>query len=168
MRISARLSAIKGTSWRDNLTRFALGGAITVAAALIAAKLGPIIGGLFLAFPAIFPASATLIEKREKRKMAAVGRDGTTRGRRAAALEARGTCFGCLGLAAFAGMMWVTVADHTLVLSLLLSTAVWVLVSVLLWRFAGRWPAVRGRLLPYPQANTEHTKNGDTGLRTGL
>jgi hypothetical protein len=30
---------------------------------LIAARFGPVVGGLFLAFPAIFPASATLIEK---------------------------------------------------------------------------------------------------------
>ena len=29
---------------------------------------GPGIGGLFLAFPAIFPASATLVEKHEKQK----------------------------------------------------------------------------------------------------
>jgi hypothetical protein len=29
----------------------------------IASKYGPVVGGLFLAFPAIFPASATLVEK---------------------------------------------------------------------------------------------------------
>ena len=40
-----------------------LGGVMTVVAGLIAARFGPVIGGLFLAFPAIFPATATLIEK---------------------------------------------------------------------------------------------------------
>jgi hypothetical protein len=39
--------------------RQTLGGAMTVIAGLIAARSGPVIGGLFLAFPAIFPASAT-------------------------------------------------------------------------------------------------------------
>lgn len=41
---------------------------ITVATGMIAKKYGPGIGGLFLAFPAILPASATLIEKHEKQK----------------------------------------------------------------------------------------------------
>jgi len=36
---------------------------MTVIAGLIAFRFGPVVGGLFLAFPAIFPASATLIER---------------------------------------------------------------------------------------------------------
>ena len=38
---------------------FFFGGLITAVAGVIAQRFGPIIGGLFLAFPAIFPASAT-------------------------------------------------------------------------------------------------------------
>jgi Protein of unknown function (DUF3147) len=62
-------SALRQTRWYEYLVRFVLGGAMTVVAGLIAARFGPVIGGLFLAFPAIFPASATLIEKhaRERR-----------------------------------------------------------------------------------------------------
>jgi Protein of unknown function (DUF3147) len=56
-------SALRETHWYEYLIRFALGGAVTVVAGLIAARFGPVVGGLFLAFPAIFPASATLIEK---------------------------------------------------------------------------------------------------------
>src|SRR5438046_9432276 len=41
-----------------------------------------------LAFPAIFPASATLIEQREKRRKQGIGGHGTLRERRAAALDA--------------------------------------------------------------------------------
>ncbi len=52
----------------DYAIRFLFGGLITVAAGIIAKRFGPGIGGLFLAFPAIFPASATLIEKHEKEK----------------------------------------------------------------------------------------------------
>ncbi len=40
----------------------------SVAAGLIANKWGPGVGGLFLAFPAIFPASVGLVEKHEKQK----------------------------------------------------------------------------------------------------
>jgi len=49
--------------------RFFFGGFSTVFAALIAQRFGPVIGGLFLAFPAIFPAGATLIVTREKEPM---------------------------------------------------------------------------------------------------
>jgi hypothetical protein len=43
------------------LLRFAFGGAVTVATQLIARAFGPEIAGLFLAFPAILPASLTLL-----------------------------------------------------------------------------------------------------------
>jgi hypothetical protein len=63
MIIQFKPSALRQTRWYEYLIRFGLGGAMTVVAGLIAARFGPVIGGLFLAFPAIFPASATLIEK---------------------------------------------------------------------------------------------------------
>jgi len=68
MRITADLSAIVRTRWYEYLLRFIFGGAMTILAGLVVKKYGPVIGGLFLAFPAIFPASATLIEKHEKQK----------------------------------------------------------------------------------------------------
>jgi hypothetical protein len=68
MKIRPDLSALGKTKWYEYALRFAFGGAITVAAGLIANKWGPGVGGLFLAFPAIFPASATLVEKHEKTK----------------------------------------------------------------------------------------------------
>jgi hypothetical protein len=49
--------------------RFALGGFATVAAGLVADLWGPAAGGLFLAFPAIFCATATLIEKHERERI---------------------------------------------------------------------------------------------------
>jgi hypothetical protein len=47
---------------------------------LIAKRFGPGIAGLFLAFPAIFSASATLIEKHEKLKKQSAGFDDLARG----------------------------------------------------------------------------------------
>ena len=44
----------KKTKWHEFALSFAFGGAIRVAG-LIANKWGPGVGGLFLAFPAIFP-----------------------------------------------------------------------------------------------------------------
>jgi Protein of unknown function (DUF3147) len=133
MNIGFNPGAVKSTSLRDNLVRFSLGGGITAVAALIASHYGPVIGGLFLAFPAIFPAGATLIEKREKLKKQHAGYDGTNRSRMATALDARGTCLGCLGLLAFAAVVWQMLPAHGLIVTLLVATVAWACVSVLLW-----------------------------------
>jgi len=61
---------------------------------MIAKKFGPEVGGLFLAFPAIFPATATLLEKHEKQKKQRKGLNGTKRGRLAAGVDAAGAAMG--------------------------------------------------------------------------
>jgi hypothetical protein len=63
---------------------------MTVVAGLIAARFGSVTGGLFLAFPAIFPASATLIEKHVRERKEKAGLPGARRGKEAAALDAPG------------------------------------------------------------------------------
>ena len=68
MTIKADPAALRKTTWQEYAIRFVAGGLVTVMAGLIAKKFGPGVGGLFLAFPAIFPAAATLIEKHEKEK----------------------------------------------------------------------------------------------------
>ena len=88
--ISARISSLKETKPHEYFIRFAFGGGATVLAGFIAAHFGPGPGGLFLAFPAIFPATATLIEAHEKKRMAKIGHDGTNRGRMAASIDAAG------------------------------------------------------------------------------
>src|SRR5437868_9740764 len=102
MIVQLNFSALRETRWYEYLIRFALGGAMTVIAGLIAAGFGPIGGGLFLAFPAIFPASATLIEKHVRDRKEKIGLSGAQRGREAAALDAAGATLGSFALAAFA------------------------------------------------------------------
>jgi hypothetical protein len=133
MRIEADLSSLKQTTLREHLTRFVLGGAATVAAGLIARQWGPVIGGLFLAFPAIFPASATLIESHEMQRKRKIGRDGRKRGRKAAALDALGAALGAMGLAAFAVVLWRFLPAHGSREALGLAVAAWAVVSGLLW-----------------------------------
>src|SRR4030081_1341470 len=110
MQTSLHLSALGKTKWYEYALRFAFGGAITVAAGLIANKWGPGVGGLFLAFPAIFPASATLVEKHEKQEKQQHGLDGTIRGREAAGLDAAGAAIGRIGLITFAVAVWRPIA----------------------------------------------------------
>jgi len=82
MIVKARLSALMDTKWHEYALRFGLGGFATVATGLIASKFGPVTGGLFLAFPAIFCASATLVEKHERERKQKAGLRGERRGRK--------------------------------------------------------------------------------------
>jgi PncC family amidohydrolase len=50
---------------RAYLIRFAFGAAISLIAGALTLGAGPLVGGLFLAFPAILPATLTLLEKKE-------------------------------------------------------------------------------------------------------
>jgi hypothetical protein len=73
MKIEINIAALGRSKWYEYLVRFAFGGAVTAIAGMIAKRYGPGVGGLFLAFPAIFPATATLLEKHEKQKKERAG-----------------------------------------------------------------------------------------------
>jgi MFS family permease len=133
MRIEADFSSLKQSNFREHVVRFVLGGAVTVAAWLIALRWGPVIGGLFLAFPAIFPASATLIAQHEVKRKREIGRDGRRRGRLAAALDALGAALGAMGLAAFAVVLWQFLPRHSSWAALGLAVVAWAAVSGVLW-----------------------------------
>lgn len=137
MIVHARFSAIKGIRPHEWIIRFVFGGAICVAAGLIADKYGPAMGGLFLAFPAIFPAGASLVEAHEKMHKRRIGVDGARRGRLIAAFDALGAVLGCAGLAAFAIVFWIWLPRSPKLLVFVLATLVWITVAIgawLLWR----------------------------------
>src|SRR5260370_39730759 len=85
-KIEINLPSLKETRPHEYAVRFVFGGLTTVIAGLIAKRFGPSIGGLFLAFPAILPAGASLIESHQIKRKAKVGSDGRTRGRMAPSL----------------------------------------------------------------------------------
>ena len=119
--------SLKTTSWWEHVIRFAFGGAITVIAGLLAKKFGPAFGGLFLAFPAIFPASATMLERHERIEKQQKGVSPGNRGSDAAALDARGAAMGSVALMIFAVFVWL----------LLPSTSAWMIVGAgTLWLVA--------------------------------
>ena len=134
MRVQVDPSVLAQTKWQDYALRFFFGGLITAIAAIIAKEFGPRVGGLFLAFPAIFPASATLIEKHEKLKKAKRGLDGTLSGRKAASIDAAGSAMASLGLVVFAFVVWKYVMGHNHWIVLMSATAAWLAVSVLVWK----------------------------------
>jgi hypothetical protein len=134
MRITINFAALRQIQWHEYLTRFLLGGAITVATGLIAKHFGPVIGGLFLAFPAIFPAGATLIEKHERDKKRRAGIPQTIRGRLAAALDARGTAMGTIALAGFALVVWKLLPAYPAAVVLVAALSARLVLAVLMWR----------------------------------
>ena len=119
--------------WRDYGLRFVFGGMVTAVTGLIAKKYGPGVAGVFLAFPAIFPAGATLIEKHEREKKRKTGLNGTQRGREAASIDAAGAAMGTLGLIAFAILVWRFLPSHSSLTVLLGAGVAWLSISVLAW-----------------------------------
>ena len=147
MRIQIEPSVLKKTKWHEYAVRFVFGGLITAVAGFVATHYGPVVGGLFLACPAIFPASATLIEKHEEQKKERVGLAGRIRGRQAASVDATGSAIGSVGLLVFAAITWKFIPRHSVWLTLLSATIAWLAVSVLLWHLRKRDQVFLGKRL---------------------
>jgi hypothetical protein len=138
-------SSLKKVQWHEYLTRFVLGGLVTVATGLIAKRFGPVTGGLFLALPATFLASATLLEKHEQQKKRRAGIAFTLRGRLAAALDARGAAMGAIAMLAFAAVVWR--ASPFTAGSVVLTAAglAWLCLATALWYVRKHHPWARPR-----------------------
>ncbi|MBC9878558.1 hypothetical protein G8O24_14535 [Bradyrhizobium sp. INPA01-394B] len=154
MPVKLSWSALKQTRGYEYAVRFLLGGLATVFAGVVSAGCGVAIGGLFLALPAIFCASATLIESHERRAKEKSGLRGDRRGQQAAALDAAGAGLGSIGLAAFAAVFCVTVSA-SVIAAFAAAILAWAAVSVSAWlmrrklrattRHQGEAQSVRGR-----------------------
>jgi Protein of unknown function (DUF3147) len=118
------IASLKKCRMWEHAVRFVFGGAVSVGASLIAKQWGPGIGGLFLAFPALLPASLTLVKAHD--------------GRAQAVEDARGARLGALSLCLFAGLVALLAGDGPVV-TLTLATSAWVLAAYALWYlFYGR------------------------------
>jgi Protein of unknown function (DUF3147) len=118
-------SKLRKTHPPELLIRFAFGAGIALVAGIAGIVFGPKFGGLFLAFPAVLPATLTLIEKKE----------GTAK----AWADASGGALGAVGLAAFA-FTTLRLLPINPVLALLLAMVAWLVVSAglyLLFRLSG-------------------------------
>jgi len=158
MRVGIRLSALKNTRWKEGGIRFLFGGVMTVATGLVAKEWGPAVGGLFLAFPAIFPATATLLESHERRKKELAGQKGVRRARTAAAIDAAGASLGAVGLGVFGALIWELSGHQPPVLVLVAATSAWLGVSGFLW-------ILRRHARPHRQSQTREPDPTHAGKR---
>jgi hypothetical protein len=108
----------KPAAW-EYVIRFVFGGLVTVGTGLLGKRFGLAAGGLFLAFPAILPASLTLVKHHDGRELAVD--------------DARGACIGTFGLAAFAVVVAMTAERWAPAVVLIAATAAWSAVAVALW-----------------------------------
>jgi hypothetical protein len=133
MVVGLKLSTLREGHAYEYVARFALGGVTTLVAGVVADIWGAETGGLMLAFPAIFCASATLIEKHERERKSRKGLPGNRRGKEAAALDAAGAAWGSVGLASFALACWGA-AEIAPILCLGLASGTWLVTTLTLWR----------------------------------
>jgi uncharacterized membrane protein (GlpM family) len=152
LKIEIDTSRLGESRWYEYVVRFAFGGGVTAVAGLIAKRYGPAVGGLFLAFPAIFPATATLIEKHEKERKEREGKKGTQRARSAVGMDAIGTALGAIALIVFAGITWSLMPNSSLPAVLLGAMAAWLFVAGAGWVL---WQMIRKHL----RTHRKHSKN---------
>ncbi len=142
MKPSPQPSALLQITWHEYLSRFVMGGFVTALAGVITHKYGPVLGGLFLAFPSIFPASATLIAEHEQRREKRNTVSAQMKGRKAVEMDAFGAAMGALGLLVFALLAWRLLPVFPVWLVLTGSTVAWFSVSILVWYL---WESFRPR-----------------------
>jgi hypothetical protein len=121
--IRTQVDKLRDLRLRDMVVRFAFGAATSAVAGSLSILFSPIVGGVFLAFPAILAASLTLIAEEEDT--------------REAREDARGAVVGALGLAAFAAIGVATFTEIAWPLALTAAFGGWVAVAIgvyaLLW-----------------------------------
>lgn len=133
MILTISTSGLKCTKWWELLLRFVLGGLVTAVAGILAKKLGPSFGGLFLAFPAILASSVTLVQKHERKRKQQKGMNGVVRGRQAAGADAAGAAMGSIALIAFAVCVWKLLPAHNAGLVITIATLIWAGISSAVW-----------------------------------
>jgi hypothetical protein len=159
MRIHAERARLKQARPSEYALRFAFGGACTALAGAIAMHFGPRVGGLFLAFPAIFPAGASLIEGHEKKRKRTAGFDGKSRGRALAGVDAAGAALACFALALFAAGIWKALPLHNAIAVIAGASGCWLLAAAALWWIgrSGLWRRLRRRRL---RRRAAHLRDG--------
>jgi hypothetical protein len=133
MRLKLRFDSLKQTKPMEYVSRFVFGGLVTVLAGFVADHYGPVIGGLFLAFPGIFPAGVSLVEKHKTLREKAEGKLGTWSARGQASVEATGASTGTFGLIGFAVVLWRVLPTHNFLPTVLIAGGTWIAVSWLFW-----------------------------------
>ncbi len=153
MIVKLSFASLQDSRWHEYAVRFALGGAATVITGLISSYFGASIGGLFLALPAIFCASATLIQQHEERRKHDAGLRGRRRGQQAAGLDAAGAALGSVGMAGFA-VVFSLLVERRAPIAFAVALISWAVIAVVAW---WTWRHARARIRTSAHVNSHGT-----------
>ncbi len=103
----------------DLLIRFAFGAAISIVAGVVSLLWNARAGGMFLGFPAILPATLTLIEQKQSKREAEEDDEGAT--------------LGSVALLAFAATAAWALTDLPAGVAMASASAAWLVVAVVLY-----------------------------------
>jgi hypothetical protein len=117
-----RLRDIKVT---ELALRFAFGASASILASVAGLVFSPVVGGMFLAFPAILPATLTLLEKKDDTE--------------AAVHDVRGALLGSFGMIAFACVAAAAFTRWPAGIVLFGAAAAWLAVSMTLYLAVAAW-----------------------------
>jgi len=120
---------LRDASVKDLGIRFAFGAGASTVAAIVGGVVGPTLGGAFLAFPAILPATLTLLEQKH--------------GTEDAIHDQRGAVLGAIGLIAFALAGAFLFDRFAAAVVLLTASVAWVVVSVGIYLAVARYRHAR-------------------------
>ncbi|HET9782979.1 MAG TPA: DUF3147 family protein [Candidatus Dormibacteraeota bacterium] len=110
------LEKVKTHHFSDYAVRFAFGCGIALVSGLIGMWFGPKVGGVLLGFPAILPASLTLVQKKD--------------GKDSASVDSIGAMLGAIAMIAFAVFVSLTVKSIGPIPSIVIALIVWLAVAV--------------------------------------
>jgi hypothetical protein len=133
VRLRLQTASLRETTAAEYAQRFVFGGVVTLAASLIADRWGPVIGGIFLAFPGIFPAAVSLVARHKLSREAEAGKQGLSSAARETSVEAAGASAGTWGLVAFALVVWKQSPKYSFPLVLLSAGFAWASISLFVW-----------------------------------
>jgi hypothetical protein len=111
--------------WQDVLIRFLFGLTISVVAGVVGVTCGVRVGGILLAFPAILPATLTLIAKEE--------------GEERSFHDLQGTVCGACGLVGFGVVAALTIGRVNVFLALALAFLAWSAIAGALYLVWATW-----------------------------
>lgn len=131
--IGCDFGKLRKTKASSYISRFLFGCALTLIVTLTGKWGGAVIGGMFLAFPGIFPPGISYVEKKELERKKEAGLKGTSNARALASLHAAGASEGTFGLMAFAAIVWIGIPRFGLAPSLAVATLAWFVVSFAAW-----------------------------------
>ncbi|HKC19320.1 MAG TPA: DUF3147 family protein [Candidatus Dormibacteraeota bacterium] len=110
---------VRSHHFSDYALRFAFGAGIALVAGVVGMLLGPKAGGVLLGFPAILPASLTLVQKKDGKDQASV--------------DAVGAMLGAIAMIVFAVFVAVKAKTLAAVPTIVVALIVWLVVAVSLY-----------------------------------